>query len=98
MGKATISTWYGYDSRSLRPALIEKAKTCGADAILIHSISESIGKPALVNDNEIDNAVQVQDDEGVAAAENMMSTLGEKEQTTESVDVSAITGFFLKYK
>ena len=97
MGKATASTWYSYQNRSLRPALVEKAKECGADAILIHSISESISAPARVSDNTVDNALQVQDDEGVVSIANEVETSGPEEQTTESVDRANILAHFLKY-
>lgn len=97
MGKVTVSTWYSYDNHSLRSVLIEKAKACGADAILIHSISESIGKPARVSDNQIDNALLSAEDEGAEEAENMIETTGAEEQTTEAVDESQIVAEFLKY-
>ena len=97
MGKATASTWYSYQNRSLRPALIEKAKACGADAILIHSISESVSAPARVANNTVDDAVMSAEDEGGEDFENGMMTDGAEEQTTESVDRANIVAKFLKY-
>lgn len=97
MGKATATTWYSYNNRSLRPALIEKAKACGADAILINTIKEKISGPIRVNnDSEIDDGKMAANHPGGSGALPMIFYEGE-EQTTEEVDTSEIDADFLKF-
>ena len=98
MGKAVVSTLYSYQNRSLRPALREKAKASGADAILIHSISESVSAPVRVNsDSEIDDGRMAANNPGGKTEESMLLPNTDGNQTTESVSESQIVAEFLKY-
>ena len=99
MGKAVASTWYSYDNTSLRPALVEKAKACGADAILIDSIDETISEPARINsDSEIDDGKMAANNPTGKTAGDMIIPDTDGDQTTESVDTSQIVAEFLKFK
>lgn len=99
MGTATASTWYSYQNNSLRPALIEKAKACGADAILVQSISQSIGPKARVaTDDEIDDGRMEANNPGVKTEDNMLLPDQEGHQTSVAVDTSQIVAKFLKFK
>ncbi|MCK5843569.1 MAG: hypothetical protein KAG97_02605 [Victivallales bacterium] len=99
MGKATVSSWYAYQSESLIPALVEKAKDCGADAILIESINERIyASPVNCNDEDSSESIRSSVDpaEGVKTQERILPS--DNSGGTESVDVSNIAAKFLKYK
>lgn len=98
MGKATASTWYSYDNTSLRPALIEKAKASGADAILILSIDQSVGPTArrAAND-QVDMGRMSSHNPGVRSTENVVLPNEQGKQTTRAVDTSQIVAEFLKY-
>ena len=99
MGKATASTWYSYQNHSLRPALIEKAKACGADAILIQSINQSIGPEARVATNDqIDDGRMSGSNPGLTSEDNMLMPDQQGHQTSVAVDTSQIVAEFLKFK
>ena len=99
MGKAVASTWYSYQNTSLRPALIEKAKTCGADAIYIEEIDSKISAPVRTgaDSTEIEYGGMANDNPG-SGTDNVTTLPGEEgEATTESIDTSRIVAEFLKY-
>lgn len=98
MGKATASTWYSYQNESLRPSLIEKAKACGADAILIESINESVTAPARTAiDNPVDDGRLATDSPGIGVDDTNLLPNESGAQTTVSVDTSRIVAEFLKF-
>lgn len=99
IGKATVSTWYSYQNTSLKPALIEKAKACGADAILINSIGESISTTARVaSNNEMDNGTMAANNPGLFNEDAALIPRTDGNQTTVSVDKSNIVADFLKFQ
>ena len=95
MGKATGSTWYTYQSDSLIPAIIAKAKECGADAVLIDSITEKITAPTR-RDDDSENTPMSDDDmgEGIQTEQHVFM---DNEAETESIDRSKAVVEFLKY-
>lgn len=99
MGSATASTWYEYQNTSLKPALIEKARECGADAILINSIGEKVTPTARVeSDNEIDNGSMAANNPGLTNEDATLLPSTDGDQTTISVDRSHIAADFLKFE
>lgn len=98
MGKATASTWSSNQNESLRQALVEKAKACGANAILIDSINEKISGPIQIDDDsEIDDGKMAANHPGGSSEDIFMLPMEGVEQTTESVDTSKIVAEFLKF-
>lgn len=99
MGSATASTWYEYQNTSLKPALIEKAKECGADAILINSIGERVTAPARVaSDNEMDDGTMAANNPGLFNEDAALLPRTDGDQTTVSIDRSNIVADFLKFE
>jgi len=50
MGKATAETWYPYRKNAMKKAIIEKARNCGADAVLVENID--VARKKYVNSYE----------------------------------------------
>ena len=97
MGTATLSTWYTYQNRRIRSAMISKAKEVGADAILVNSIDAEPTKPArrdsaaTINSSELTG---VNSESGIHPGQRVFAY---EEGHTESMNVSSVSVDFLKY-
>ena len=93
MGSATTSTWYTYQNRQIRGAMIEKAKSVGADAILVNSIDAEPTAPAIRDSGD---AVHDMMNENRELRPGQFIS-GANDGKTESMDVSNVSVDFLKY-
>ena len=93
MGTATTDTWYTYQSRHIKEAMVEKAKEVGADAILVNYIGQE-PTPLARRDSGQDVHDMMNENREFVPGQFISGTHpGE----TKSVDVSEVSVDFLKY-
>jgi hypothetical protein len=96
MGKAVVSTWYMYQRRDAKPAIIAKAKECGADAVYVHAITETTRRATRQHADDI-NATSISDPSPGVGVRNVDWIYNEQGEKVESVDRSKAVIEFLKY-
>ena len=93
MGTATTGTWYTYQSRHIKEVMVEKAKSVGADAILVNYIGQTPTPTARLDDGQDVHDMMNENRELVPGQFISGTNPGE----TQSVDVSEVSVDFLKY-
>lgn len=96
MGKAVVSTWYMYQRRDAKPAIIAKAKECGADAVYVHSITETTQRATRQHAEDI-TATSISDSSPGAGVRNVDWIYNDQGEKVESFDRSKAVIEFLKY-
>jgi hypothetical protein len=98
MGTATVSTWYTYQRRKLKNAIVNKAKEVGADAILVNYIDAEPTKPARRDSSHDVNSTLLTSGNTEMGLHPGQFVFQDNGGYTESMDVSKVSVDFLKYK
>jgi hypothetical protein len=97
MGTATTGTWYTYQRRHLKNAIVAKAKEVGADAILVNYIDAEPTKPARRNSTNDTNSTLLATGNTEMGLHPGQVLFQDDGGYTESMDVSKVSVDFLKY-
>ena len=94
MGTATADTWYPYRKQAMRKNIIEKAKECGADAVLVQEIDLHTRKYIKTSD-EYSPGTDQGKGYGVRTSEDIY--VNDEDNRSETAGASKVVVKFLKF-